>query len=156
VTANSDFAGWTTKLRSNLMFTDGTPLDATAVMDQFSGGEVPENTSPAIGYALETASMKVVDPTTLQVTLKAPLLNTGLTLRPLVANTNLLSTSAQDTSYVNDLAIDAAMKAAQATCDVAAQTATLMNEVRGLHVCQSVERTGHVISTLLSDGRESD
>jgi peptide/nickel transport system substrate-binding protein len=63
---------WTVKLRKNLVFSDDTPLDASAVQANWSRIADPAQRSPNAAIAQTIASMSVVDPTTLEVTLKEP------------------------------------------------------------------------------------
>jgi peptide/nickel transport system substrate-binding protein len=62
---------WTLKLRPNIKFTDGTPYDASAVQYNWERIANPANASPDLSIAGQIASMKVVDSTTLQITLSA-------------------------------------------------------------------------------------
>jgi peptide/nickel transport system substrate-binding protein len=68
-TANSTV--WTIKLRPDVKFTDGTPLDASAVEAHLLRIKNPATGSAAQSNAAEIASTKVIDPQTLQVTLGA-------------------------------------------------------------------------------------
>ena len=61
---------WTLKIRPGVTFSDGTPYDAAAVQANWERDKAP--TSALASAASEIASMKVVDPTTLEVTLAAP------------------------------------------------------------------------------------
>jgi peptide/nickel transport system substrate-binding protein len=70
-TPSSEAKVWTIKLRPNVKFSDGTPFDATAVMDEFKRCATPATACFGISAAAEIASMKVVDAQTLQVTLNA-------------------------------------------------------------------------------------
>ncbi|MFZ5811012.1 MAG: ABC transporter substrate-binding protein [Thermodesulfobacteriota bacterium] len=69
-TVSPDGLVWTFKIRKGIAFDDGTPLDAEAVRYSFDRtlaiGKGPADNIGAI------ASMKVVDPLTLEVTLKNP------------------------------------------------------------------------------------
>jgi peptide/nickel transport system substrate-binding protein len=65
-------AVWTVKLRKDRVFSDGTPLDASAVQFNWSRMADPAQRSPNAPIAQTIASMNVVDPTTLEVTLKEP------------------------------------------------------------------------------------
>jgi peptide/nickel transport system substrate-binding protein len=64
---------WTLKLRPNVKFSDGTPLDAAAVQFNWQRAADPANKPLAavLGVAAAIQSMQVVDPLTLRVTLKA-------------------------------------------------------------------------------------
>ena len=61
---------WTLTLRPGVKFSDGTPYDAAAV--EFNWARDKASTSALAGAAGLIKSMKVVSPTTLQVTLVAP------------------------------------------------------------------------------------
>lgn len=63
---------WQLRLRPDLEFSDGTPLDAEAVKFNWERVQDPENKSPAAGVANAIASMDVVSPTELAVTLTTP------------------------------------------------------------------------------------
>jgi peptide/nickel transport system substrate-binding protein len=67
-----DFTSWTLTLRDGIVFSDGAVYDATAVMDYWTRIKDPANQSPAITSALNIASMEVVDPLTLAITLATP------------------------------------------------------------------------------------
>jgi peptide/nickel transport system substrate-binding protein len=71
ITSTNDTV-WTVKLRKNRVFSDGTPLDASAVQYNWSRMADPAQRSPSAAIAQTIASMSVVDPTTLEVTLKEP------------------------------------------------------------------------------------
>ncbi|GAA1011736.1 ABC transporter substrate-binding protein [Acrocarpospora pleiomorpha] len=62
---------WTLKLRSGITFTDGTPYDADAVSFNWERAKNPALLSPAL-YWLSQMTWKVVDPLTIEVTLKGP------------------------------------------------------------------------------------
>jgi peptide/nickel transport system substrate-binding protein len=66
--ASDDGITWTMTLRDDVMFSDGTPLDADAVMAQW---DLLKNTVRASvwSYFQKIDSMRVVDPTTFEVTL---------------------------------------------------------------------------------------
>lgn len=72
VTPDKTNTVWTITLRPKVKFTDGSAFDATAVMDEFTRVKNPANSSPAYPYAAQVASMKVMNATTLQVTLASP------------------------------------------------------------------------------------
>jgi peptide/nickel transport system substrate-binding protein len=63
---------WTIKLRKGRVFSDGTPVDASAVQYNWSRIADPAQQSPSAATAQQIASMNVVDPATLEVTLKEP------------------------------------------------------------------------------------
>jgi peptide/nickel transport system substrate-binding protein len=67
-----DFSVWTLTLLDGIVFSDGAAFDAAAVMDYWTRIKDPANQSPAITSALNIASMEVVDPLTLTVTLATP------------------------------------------------------------------------------------
>jgi peptide/nickel transport system substrate-binding protein len=69
VTPNADYTQWTIKLRPNIKFHDGTPLDATAVKANLDGTSKSPLTGPAL---FNLASTTVVDPMTVTVTTKTP------------------------------------------------------------------------------------
>src|SRR5262245_49580541 len=75
VTPNATYDAWTIKLRPNVKFHDGTPVDADAVklnLDSYRGA------NPKINARLNTfvfsniADVEVVDPLTVRVTTKTP------------------------------------------------------------------------------------
>lgn len=70
LTADESQKVWTLKILSGVKFSDGTPYDAAAVKTNWERAKAP--TSAIASAASEIASMKVVDPTTLEVTLAAP------------------------------------------------------------------------------------
>ena len=70
LTPNSSQTVWTLTLRPGVKFSDGTPYDAAAV--EFNWARDKASTSVLAGAAGVIKSMKVVSPTTLQVTLVAP------------------------------------------------------------------------------------
>jgi peptide/nickel transport system substrate-binding protein len=78
VTPNSDDTVWTIGLRPGIKFQDGEPLDAAAVklnIDTYAGlpGGVPASGGPLFGiYFSFVKSSAVIDPMTVQVTLKQP------------------------------------------------------------------------------------
>jgi peptide/nickel transport system substrate-binding protein len=67
-----DLSTWTLVLHDGITFTDGTPLDAAAVKANWERILVPDNRSPAFGYASQIASTTVVDDLTLEIALTAP------------------------------------------------------------------------------------
>jgi peptide/nickel transport system substrate-binding protein len=71
ITPTSDTV-WTIKLRKGRVFSDGTPVDASAVQYNWSRIADPAQRSPSASVAQQIASMNVVDPATLEVTLKEP------------------------------------------------------------------------------------
>jgi peptide/nickel transport system substrate-binding protein len=70
LTPNSSQTVWTLTLRPGVKFSDGTPYDAAAVEFNWTRDKAP--TSAIASAAAIIKSMKVVSPTTLQVTLAAP------------------------------------------------------------------------------------
>jgi peptide/nickel transport system substrate-binding protein len=70
--AGEDFASWTLTLRDGIVFSDGAPYDAAAVMDYWTRIKDPANRSPAVTAASNIVSMEVVDPLTLAITLATP------------------------------------------------------------------------------------
>jgi peptide/nickel transport system substrate-binding protein len=66
---SKDGITWTLKLKPNLKFTDGTPLDAAAVKFNWERFKDPLLGSPARGAANAMASLTVVDPQTLTIVL---------------------------------------------------------------------------------------
>lgn len=63
---------WTLVLHPDVLFTDGTPLDAEAVKFNLERHIAPDSVSTAKGYLAAIDSMTVVDPLTLTITLKQP------------------------------------------------------------------------------------
>jgi peptide/nickel transport system substrate-binding protein len=63
---------WTLQLRDGIEFSDGTPYDAAAVKYTWEKIAHPDSASPNAGVARQIESMEVVDPLTLEITLKAP------------------------------------------------------------------------------------
>ncbi|MGW0027226.1 ABC transporter substrate-binding protein [Rhodococcus sp. NPDC003383] len=63
---------FTLKLRPDLKFSDGTPLDAAAVKFNWDRLKDPTLGSTTIRQAVQIAQSEVVDPTTLRVTMTAP------------------------------------------------------------------------------------
>jgi peptide/nickel transport system substrate-binding protein len=70
LTANSTQTVWTLTLRPGVTFSDGTPYDAAAVEFNWDRDKNPK--SALVGAAGLIKSMKVINATTLQVTLVAP------------------------------------------------------------------------------------
>ncbi|MGE3620206.1 MAG: ABC transporter substrate-binding protein [Acidimicrobiia bacterium] len=60
---------WTLKIRDDITFTDGTPYDAEAVKFNWERIKDPATKSPQLSSAATIASMRVVDPLTLEITL---------------------------------------------------------------------------------------
>jgi peptide/nickel transport system substrate-binding protein len=69
---NADKSVWTLKIRDGVKFTDGTPYDAEAVKFHWERLADPTAKCASAGQVANIASMKVVDPLTLEVTLKEP------------------------------------------------------------------------------------
>jgi peptide/nickel transport system substrate-binding protein len=69
---SADFKVWTLKLHDGIVFTDDSPYDAAAVQGYWTRIQDPANRSPAVSAAGTIASMRVVDPLTLEITLKTP------------------------------------------------------------------------------------
>ena len=69
VEGNSDATVWTIKVRPDIMFHDGTPLNADAVMANFSAAQSSMTASSQVSLI---GSMKVVDDLTLEITMTAP------------------------------------------------------------------------------------
>jgi peptide/nickel transport system substrate-binding protein len=67
---STDAIVWTLKLHPNMKFTDGTPYDAAAVKFNWQRLQDPNNHAPRYSGAISIASMDVVDPLTLKLTLK--------------------------------------------------------------------------------------
>lgn len=63
---------WRMGLRPGVMFSDGTPLDADAIIFN-TQRHIDKAASPAHAYADHIASMRTVDPLMVEFTLKAPL-----------------------------------------------------------------------------------
>ena len=72
LTANEDFSVWTLKLKPDLVFSDGTPLDAEAVKSNWTRLGEPDRNCQMAGYVGNIAGMEAVDPTTLEITLASP------------------------------------------------------------------------------------
>ncbi|MCW2750846.1 MAG: extracellular solute-binding protein family 5 [Aeromicrobium sp.] len=69
---STDARTWVLKLRPNLKFSDGTPLDAAAVQFNWRRVADPELKSPSVLLAKRISAMTAVDPVTLRVVLNAP------------------------------------------------------------------------------------
>jgi peptide/nickel transport system substrate-binding protein len=63
---------WVMGLREGVLFSDGTPLDANAVILN-TQRHIDAPASPAGVYAKQIAAMRAIDPLTVEFTLKAPL-----------------------------------------------------------------------------------
>ncbi|GAY11200.1 dipeptide-binding ABC transporter, periplasmic substrate-binding component [Pseudonocardia sp. N23] len=72
LTTADNGATWTLGLREGVTFSDGTPLDANAVVVN-TQRHIDKVASPAHVYATLIASMAAVDPLTVRFTLKAPM-----------------------------------------------------------------------------------
>jgi peptide/nickel transport system substrate-binding protein len=72
-TTSDNGTTWTLKLRPNIQFTDGTPYDAAAVQFNWQReADATRNPRPTgYGTASAIATMDVIDPLTLKITLKA-------------------------------------------------------------------------------------
>ncbi len=73
LTPNDDFTKWTVKLRPDVLFHDGTPLDAEAFVTNFEA----QRNAPLVGLAVkpfypETGATTVIDDITVEVTLLEP------------------------------------------------------------------------------------
>jgi len=64
-----DALNWTIKLRDGLKFSDGTPLDADAVIAQWGRLADPATASPSASEAATMKSYKAIDARTIEVTL---------------------------------------------------------------------------------------
>ncbi|WP_242424970.1 ABC transporter substrate-binding protein, partial [Frankia sp. EI5c] len=67
---SEDSLTWTLKLRPDLKFSDGTPLDAAAVRDNWTLLADPARKSPSAAIAQRIGPLTAVDATTLRITLK--------------------------------------------------------------------------------------
>ena len=63
---------WTITLRPDVTFTDGTPLDAEAVIFNIERQRDPTNACGCAGNLAEVESMRAVDPLTVEITLARP------------------------------------------------------------------------------------
>jgi peptide/nickel transport system substrate-binding protein len=75
VTPNDDYTMWTIKLRPNVTFHDGSPLDATVVKNNLDAyrGTYPNRTPLLFTFVFsDVQSVDVVDPMTVSVTTKRP------------------------------------------------------------------------------------
>ena len=70
LTPNDDLTVWTLKLRPDITFTDGTPLDADAVT--FHLKRLVDQKSRSATLLAPIASYEAVDPLTVQLTMKQP------------------------------------------------------------------------------------
>jgi peptide/nickel transport system substrate-binding protein len=70
LTSNADLTVWTLKLRSNIKFTDGTPLDAAAVIANFKR-HVEKKSRSGSALLAEVSDYAAPDATTVVLTLKA-------------------------------------------------------------------------------------
>ncbi len=71
VTTN-DAQNWTLKLRPDLKFSDGTPLDAEAVIFNYNRFKDPANTFTGLATVAQITKMTAVDPTTVEFKLVEP------------------------------------------------------------------------------------
>ena len=68
IVANADFTKFTLSLREGIKFSDGTPLDAQMVVNNFDRWKAPESTAPQAALLRQFMSgAKVVDPTTVEI-----------------------------------------------------------------------------------------
>lgn len=65
----TDGSNWTLKLRANVKFHDGTPLNAEAVKAHWERIKDPASASSSRGDMLQVATITVADPLTLRITL---------------------------------------------------------------------------------------
>ncbi|UOR01896.1 ABC transporter substrate-binding protein [Leucobacter allii] len=70
MTPNDDGSVWTLRLRDGVTFSDGTPLDAAAV--QFTYQHIAEKGISSQTRAIQSWSMTVVDPLTLEIAIPTP------------------------------------------------------------------------------------
>ncbi|HEX2851213.1 MAG TPA: ABC transporter substrate-binding protein [Acidimicrobiales bacterium] len=71
LTPNADLTQWTLKLRPNVKFADGTPLNASVLKDNFDNG-IKAPTSRCASAAKPITEMKVVDDLTVTYVLSGP------------------------------------------------------------------------------------
>jgi peptide/nickel transport system substrate-binding protein len=69
LTTSDGGLSWSLKLKPNLVFSDGTPLDAAAVKSNWDRIANPANSSPMVGVTLNIASTVATDAQTLSITL---------------------------------------------------------------------------------------
>ncbi len=69
---STDGITWVIKLRPNIKFTDGTPLDAAAVVYNFDRQRDPANAFSGAGTWSDLDSYAVTDPLTVTIKLKSP------------------------------------------------------------------------------------
>lgn len=67
---NEDYTAWTAKVRDGVTFTDGTPLDAAAVVSSFKFRADPATCQCASRY--EGVTVEATDPMTVRFTLASP------------------------------------------------------------------------------------
>lgn len=67
---STDGSVWLLKLRANVKFTDGTPVDAAAVKYNVDRSAAPANVATQATSTKNIASMEIPDPLTLKITLK--------------------------------------------------------------------------------------
>jgi len=81
---SGDAKVWTLKLRDGVKFTDGTPYDAEAVKFNWERQANPETLSPSQGFVASwVQGVKIVDPSTIEITLPKPDRNFGSSLAQL-------------------------------------------------------------------------
>ncbi len=69
---SQDAQTWTLKLRPNVKFSDGTPLDADAVIYNMNRFKDPANAFSGIATVSQIAKMTAIDPTTVEFKLAQP------------------------------------------------------------------------------------
>jgi peptide/nickel transport system substrate-binding protein len=72
LTHNADFTQWTLKLRPNMTFSDGTPFNAQAVVENFQRDMNPANHATAGGILQLVQSITAPDATTVDFSLSQP------------------------------------------------------------------------------------
>jgi peptide/nickel transport system substrate-binding protein len=72
VTGSADSGTWTITLRDGLQFSDGTPLDAAAVIFNWDRFANPDTGGRCVGDAAAMRSYKAIDDTTIEAVLKEP------------------------------------------------------------------------------------
>ncbi|HEX7097145.1 MAG TPA: ABC transporter substrate-binding protein, partial [Acidimicrobiales bacterium] len=72
VEPSPDFTQWTIRLRPDVRFSDGTPYDAAAVKNGLDRHRAPANLTMSAAHMSRVADVALVDPLTVQVTLREP------------------------------------------------------------------------------------